>query len=84
MTPCPRCHRHLRDAEVSCPFCATSLPLTVLKVTAVLLTPLVLAACYGPPRGGFPPAPEGPDASPSGSDAGNDGGHTGGSDAGKH
>jgi hypothetical protein len=66
MTPCPRCHRHLRDAEVSCPFCASSLPLTVLKVTAVLLTPIVLAACYGPPRG-EPITPEGGSPAPSGS-----------------
>lgn len=66
MTPCPRCHRHLRDTESSCPFCTASLPATVIKVTAVLLTPLVLAACYGPPRGPMPHE-GGPGTAPSGS-----------------
>jgi hypothetical protein len=72
MTPCPRCHRHLRDHETACPFCAAPLPgsmsSTALKIAAVILTPLVLAACYGPPRG-EPLMPEGgpsPPPAPSG------------------
>jgi hypothetical protein len=69
MVPCPSCHRHVRDAEPSCPFCAAALPSfsspvspvagKAIKVAAVLLTPLVLAACYGPPRG-QPPEPPSP------------------------
>jgi hypothetical protein len=70
MTPCPHCHRHLRDSEATCPFCARSLPVTVLKVTAILLTPLVLAACYGPPRGGPEPAPPAPPATGTAADGG--------------
>jgi hypothetical protein len=61
---CPDCHRHLRETETACPFCARSLPVTALKVAVIVLTPLVLAACYGPPRGGMPPGSPGagPDA----------------------
>ena len=80
MTPCARCHRHLRDTEATCPFCARDgLPMTVLKVTAVLLTPLVLAACYGPPRGDHMP----PDADDAGKAPAADAGKAPAADAGK-
>jgi hypothetical protein len=65
VTTCPDCHRHLRETETACPFCARSLPVTALKVVAIVLTPIVLAACYGPPQGGLSPSSPG-----SGADAG--------------
>ncbi|HNH49147.1 MAG TPA: putative metal-binding motif-containing protein [Myxococcota bacterium] len=59
MLRCPSCQRHLIHQESSCPFCGSAItsPLerAVKQVSAgvvLLLTPIVLAACYGPP-GGF-------------------------------
>lgn len=55
MKPCPSCGRHLLHAETACPFCGTSIaaaPARPLRSLAggllAAVTPLVLAACYGP------------------------------------
>ena len=49
MIPCTRCGRHHRVSEAKCPFCSRRLPLKgpVGVAVATVLTPLVLAACYG-------------------------------------
>ena len=59
MQRCPSCQRHLIHQETTCPFCGSAVagPLerAVKQVSAgvvLLLTPIGLAACYGPP-GGF-------------------------------
>ena len=55
MHPCPSCSRHLIRAESACPFCGASIaaaPARPLRSLAggllAAVTPLVLAACYGP------------------------------------
>ena len=49
MIPCTQCGRHHRVSEEKCPFCSSRLPLKgpVGVAVATVLTPLVLAACYG-------------------------------------
>ena len=58
MNSCPSCHRHLIRSEVVCPFCGNATGLSsntaadalIRKVGTTLIavvTPLVLAACYG-------------------------------------
>lgn len=52
MNRCSSCHRHLREAESTCPFCGAtlrSLPERLLQGAAASVTMVVLAACYGPP-----------------------------------
>jgi hypothetical protein len=67
MTPCPRCHRHLRNDAASCPFCGAT---RLLKAGALILalagTGIVtlLTACYGPPPRALQEM-VGPDAAPS-------------------
>lgn len=54
MTPCSACHRHLRDAERTCPFCGASRRSRVRRAAfaaGVASAALSLSACYGaPPR----------------------------------
>lgn len=55
MQPCPSCARHLREGELSCPFCGVNLRspgARLFNVVASGVTMVVLAACYGPPPGG--------------------------------
>ncbi|MES2640246.1 MAG: MopE-related protein [Myxococcota bacterium] len=52
MTPCSGCHRHLRDADATCPFCNTTRTSAVTRAFNAVggaVTVLVLAACYGGP-----------------------------------
>ncbi len=50
MKPCTDCGRHIRDQEDRCPFCsAPGLGSKIYGTVAAMLTPLVLAACYGGP-----------------------------------
>ncbi len=52
MTPCTGCDRHLRDADLACPFCGTTRtsPLArAINTVGGAVTMLVLAACYGTP-----------------------------------
>ncbi len=65
MKPCPSCGRHLIHAETSCPFCGTSISTPVSRLMRNLsggllaaVTPLVLAACYGPAFKDTDSAPE--------------------------
>jgi hypothetical protein len=54
MIECERCHRHIRQAEASCPFCdAPSRIRMAMSVVGGAVTTIVLAACYGPPDGGI-------------------------------
>ncbi len=48
MIPCKECGRHLRSSEEACPFCsAPGLGARMLRTVGAVLTPVVLAACYG-------------------------------------
>ena len=50
MVVCDSCGRHVRDAEAACPFCegpATKRPNRLTLALGAILTPVVLAACYG-------------------------------------
>ena len=56
MNACRSCRRHLIHAEPTCPFCGADQPSGVARTlkrvgTGVMsvLTPMVLAACYGAP-----------------------------------
>lgn len=56
MQTCPSCNRHLIHTEATCPFCGAATESALARSlrrmgTAVMVTvtPLVLAACYGPP-----------------------------------
>jgi hypothetical protein len=52
MTPCSGCHRHLHNADATCPFCGTartSAMTRALNTVGGAVTVLVLAACYGGP-----------------------------------
>ena len=53
MIACSDCGRHHRDDASACPFCAAPSPLRsqVLRTLGAVVTPLVLAACYGAPPG---------------------------------
>jgi hypothetical protein len=47
---CPTCDRYVRSADAICPFCAA--PRVFTRFTALagaVVTPIVLAACYGSP-----------------------------------
>lgn len=67
LTPCPSCHRHVKDSTAPCPFCgAASRPLLSKIVTSKTVAGAVgiglalsLCACYGPPpRDRKPPTPD--------------------------
>ena len=47
MVPCPQCRRHLLTLSLPCPFCAAPAAGRVGAAVMTVLTPLVLAACYG-------------------------------------
>lgn len=54
MNSCPSCRRHLILQETSCPFCGSSLQSPLGRAAqrlgtgvAMMLAPIVLAACYG-------------------------------------
>ncbi|MFN7146630.1 MAG: hypothetical protein ACK4YP_22845 [Myxococcota bacterium] len=52
MTPCPSCHRFLRAADATCPFCGQGRPqpfARALRTVGGAVTAMVLAACYGSP-----------------------------------
>ena len=46
LIPCPGCNRHVRQAEISCPFCATALSLAHLPEHALPRTRLGRAATF--------------------------------------
>lgn len=53
---CPACQRHLIHAEASCPFCGANTESALARglrrvgsAVMISITPIVLAACYGPP-----------------------------------
>lgn len=50
MVPCIRCHRHLLSRALPCPFCAAPAAGRFGAALAVVMTPIVLAACYGMPK----------------------------------
>jgi hypothetical protein len=65
MKTCPHCDRHVRLHEADCPHCQRDLRGPVRKVLNVLgagATAVVLAACYGPPPGGWDSDDSGVDA----------------------
>lgn len=50
MFTCPSCDRHLLPGTTACPFCAaTGTVGRVAAAAALVVTPFVLAACYGGP-----------------------------------
>lgn len=51
MIPCTRCGRHHNTSERRCPFCSSQRTVfgTAGLAVATVLTPMVLAACYGCP-----------------------------------
>ena len=56
MQTCRACARHLIHAEPTCPFCGAAQPSALLRTlkrvsggAMAVLTPMVLAACYGAP-----------------------------------
>jgi hypothetical protein len=46
LIPCPGCNRHVRQAETSCPFCATALSLEHIAPAALPRTRLGRAATF--------------------------------------
>ncbi len=55
LVPCPRCGRHHRATERTCPFCGSRRGGSpVLNAAAAGLSALVLMACYGPAPSGGP------------------------------
>ena len=57
MHACPSCDRHLMGTPTRCPFCDTRLVRPTagrsLQAIGASATAMVLAACYGPPRGSW-------------------------------
>lgn len=50
MVVCEGCGRHVRSVDAACPFCeapASSRPSRLTLALGAILTPVVLAACYG-------------------------------------
>lgn len=48
MVPCPTCARHIQ-ADAACPFCASPRTSKWMQVVGAVVTPVMLAACYGGP-----------------------------------
>lgn len=46
LTPCPECHRHVRKAEASCPFCGEALALSQLPAHPLPRSRLGRAATF--------------------------------------
>jgi RNA polymerase subunit RPABC4/transcription elongation factor Spt4 len=69
LTPCPSCHRHVKEATAACPFCGAE-PASQTLLSRIVTTKTVagavgiglalsLCACYGPPpRDRKPPTPD--------------------------
>ena len=49
MIQCEACGRHLRAQEKGCPFCRKPRTRNIAVAMSAVLTPVVLAACYGAP-----------------------------------
>lgn len=56
MIRCQGCLRHIHDEESTCPFCGTSARRGMGKLVTTMgagVAAVILAACYGPPAGGW-------------------------------
>lgn len=59
MLACDRCHRHFREADGACPFCARKRLLgRAMTVVGGAVTTVILAACYGAVDGSTKPTNE--------------------------
>jgi len=58
LVPCAQCHRHVKEAETRCPFCAASTVRNSAVGAAVLTAAMTLAACGGESKGSVTPPPD--------------------------